>query len=245
MPNIDIYTTTALAPSKEKNLAKRASYFENHYIPYLRDFWVFKQWNKCIELGCWQWHKLEKLIKAFPETEFCGLDNSSEMLGKAKSRLPGIELNIWNILNLNDISDSSADNVCLFQVLHHLDADQRKKAYGEILRILKPYWYIIVIDSFRPEDSKAKQLIWDSVNRFYAVLSQHSAESLSIRTKEAICSILMPSRYDPESYWYFSPTRKSVFWDGYPELELVALITPKVLSGTIKCISDMMIFQKK
>ena len=101
---------------------------------------------------------------------------------------------------MKNIPDESQDVVCLFQVLHHLDVAGRHKAYIEIIKILKERGYLIIIDSFRPEDNVIKQRIWDITNRFYAVLSQYPAESLRVRFNNAMLSILDKHSYDPEKY---------------------------------------------
>ena len=245
MRKIDIYTTTALVTSKEKNLANRASYFEKYYIPYLKESGIFTNWSICMELWCWQWHKLEKLIESFPNVHFAGLDRSDEMLSRARIRLPKVRLMRWDVTDLKGILDESKDALCLFQVLHHLSLEDREKVQKEIIRILKPGWHAIIIDTFRPLSWKLKQIAWDSINRFYAVLSQYSAKSLVIRTNNALMSIIMPSKYDPEAYWYFSPTKETVLWDAHPDLDLLQTITPKILNDSVPCISDMMIFKKK
>ncbi|EKD66505.1 MAG: hypothetical protein ACD_49C00038G0039 [uncultured bacterium (gcode 4)] len=240
---MNIYTITAETPSKENNLKRRSNIFEKYYIPHLIKLDIFKKWDKCIELWCGQWHKLQKLINNFPEVEFSWLEKSEVMLSKAKEKLLNIEVKKWDILNLSNLNQAY-DIIFLSQVLHHLDEKDRKDAYKEIFKKLKNGWYIIIIDSFRPESSVIKQKIWDITNRFYAVLSQYPISSLGERLNHAINSILVPDFYNPEDFWYFSPERNNVLWWENQELTLLHTITPKIFQNTIPCISDMLIYQK-
>lgn len=244
MGKIDIYTTTASSDSKEKNLHIRGEIFDKYYIPYLLDLWIFKSWDNCIELWCWQWHKLKKLIDAFPWVNFVWLEKSIEMISKAKKKLPETRIIKWDITSMEDISNESKDVVLLFQVLHHLPEEERSTAYQEIIRILKKWWYVVVIASFRPESNQFKQVIWDIIYRFYSVLSQYPVESLISRTNQALLSIIRPSKYIPEDFWYFNLAQKDLFWVNNSWLTHKQTITPRILYNTIPCISDMLIFQK-
>lgn len=240
---LDIYTITAETSSKENNLKRRSFIFEKYYIPHLLKLGIFKKWDKCIELWCGQWHKLKKLINNFSEVEFCWLEKSEIMLEKAKKKLQNIKLIQWDILDLSNL-DKTYDIIFLSQVLHHLEEKERKNAYKEIYKKLKSGWYIIIIDSFRPESSVIKQKIWDIINRFYAVLSQYPISSLKERLNHAINSIISPNFYAPEDFWYFSPTKENILWWETKELKLLHNITPRILQNTIPCISGMLIYQK-
>lgn len=243
MNKIVIYQESAQSPSKEKNLARRAGIFEKHYIPFLKELGIITVWSDCLELWCWQCHKWEKLIHNFPDINYSWIDNSENMLNQAIKRLPDYNLSLWDITNMPEIWDNSQDIMCLFQVIHHLDLENRNKMYNEIFRILKPNWHIIIIESFRPDSNEVKGAIWDVVNRFYAVLSQHPDISLRKRICEAIKSIIFPSNYNPEDYWYFPFNFDNMLWENN-ELKLIFSVTPKVLYETIPCISDMHVFKK-
>jgi hypothetical protein len=109
---------------------------------------------------------------------------------------------------------------------------------------LKPNWHLIVIASFRPWTNKIKQALWDIEYKFYAVLSQYPTKLLSNRMKEAIMSILQPSKYNSEDFWYFSIENDGFLWEITSEFKLVEFVNPKVL-GIINSISDLVVFQKQ
>jgi ubiquinone/menaquinone biosynthesis C-methylase UbiE len=165
------------------------------------------------------------------------------MLDRARKQLPNTKLILWDIVNMIEIWDNTQDIVCLFQVLHHLNLENRTKVYNEINRILKPNWHVIIIASTPPESNKIQIATWNTIKRFYAVLSQHPDILLRKRINEAIKSILFPSNYNSEDFWYFPIDFDTMLW-AHNELELIQSVTPKIICNTIPCISDMHIFQK-
>ncbi|MDD2486985.1 MAG: class I SAM-dependent methyltransferase [Candidatus Gracilibacteria bacterium] len=244
MENIPMYNTVANAESKVTNLLIRSKIFQRYYIPLLKSLNVFQYKESCIELGCGQGHKLEVLKNSFSNIDFSGLEKSPLMLSKARERLPNTRLLEGDITDMKNIPNESKDIVCLFQVLHHLSEENRNKSYNEVMRILSPNGKVVVIGSFRPEEGKINQVLWDYAYRFYAVLSMHPSESLIIKTSHAAMSIISPYYYNAEKFGYYPLSHSTVFGKEYPGLKLLNTITPKVLGDTIPCISDILIFQK-
>ncbi|MGL4336021.1 MAG: MerR family transcriptional regulator [Turicibacter sp.] len=81
-------------------------------------------------------------------TEDCtiiGIDQSREMLTKAKSKFPNLKVLLGEFLKL-PFSDKSFDVIVSTYAFHHLTADEKMVAIDEMLRVLKPEGHIIIGD---------------------------------------------------------------------------------------------------
>lgn len=86
----------------------------------------------------------QELLKA--GCKVIGLDQSREMLRKAKEKLPQVELLEGNVLAL-PLADHAVNAVASTYVLHHLEDDAKLLALTEMIRVLQPGGRIIIGDN--------------------------------------------------------------------------------------------------
>lgn len=216
--------------------------FEKFYIPKIISWGYIQSWDYVVEFWSWQWHKSEILLESWIDMKFTGIKLEQQMLDKSIERLwSHIDLRQGNMIHAQDIPENM-DVTCFFQSLHHLNVDQRSQAAQNIYQKLNSNGTIIVVDSFQPYDGIMKQ-VFDSVNRFYAVL-WHYPDTKTQQIKNALMSIISPDIYQAEDYGYFSPQEHNILWEKQDELfDLKESIDVKAYG--FPCISKILIFKKK
>lgn len=71
------------------------------------------------DLGCGPGNSTSVLKSFFPNAQLIGIDNSVNMIKKAKNTYPYIEFRLGNILNLNEKYDLIFSNACLQWIPNH------------------------------------------------------------------------------------------------------------------------------
>lgn len=85
-----------------------------------------------------------------------GVDQSREMLLRAKAKLPDVELLEGNFLAL-PLEDGSVDTVATTYALHHLKEEEKRLAVAEMMRVAQPGGRIVIGDNMFA-DAAAREL---------------------------------------------------------------------------------------
>ncbi len=102
---------------------------------------------KVLDLGCGTGTLTLMLKHAHPETEVTGLDGDSQVLDIARDKSRGIDIQ-WDegLASSLPYPDSVFDRVVTSLVIHHLVTDDKRRAFKEIHRVLKPHGELHVLD---------------------------------------------------------------------------------------------------
>ena len=119
-----------------------------------------------VEVGCGNGHNLFGLAELFPNFNFVGLDYSDEMIQAAKILNNKhsdykISFNVADVLKLEDsgLDDSSYDFVITDRMLINLNSwDLQRKALFNLISILKPSGYLVLIENFVGSYTNQNQL---------------------------------------------------------------------------------------
>lgn len=90
--------------------------------------------GKVLELGCGWGRGVEKLINACDH--YTGLDKNKELIDALQEKYPAHYFNTADFPDLSEFSDATFDFVVTFQVIEHIQNDQ--KFLSEAYRVLKP-----------------------------------------------------------------------------------------------------------
>lgn len=106
-----------------------------------------------VDVGCGTGTFALALARRRGDAELIGVDGDAEILGLAKAK-PGAGGVEWRegLAQELPLPDSSADVVTVSLVLHHLLAEDKRKALAEMRRILKPGGRLQVADWGPPGD---------------------------------------------------------------------------------------------
>ncbi len=113
---------------------------------------VLKPGDTVVDLGCGPATQLGLVARLNPETQFIGVDLSTEMLAKAKAyadeqKLDNVTFQQADITQLQPFADNSIDAVMSTVVLHHLpDTTALENTFSQINRVLKPDGGLYVVD---------------------------------------------------------------------------------------------------
>lgn len=113
---------------------------------------VIRPGDKVLDMGCGPATQLALVARLNPDTQFIGVDLSSDMLDKARSliseqALRNVEFRTEDITNLASFSNRSVDAVISTVALHHLpDLATLEKCFSEIRRVLKPRGGLYLVD---------------------------------------------------------------------------------------------------
>lgn len=126
---------------------------------------IFRPNDEVLDLGCGTGDLLIKAASIFRETNFTGVDLSSEMLKKA--RASSLKLNLKNIkfvekdiTALSNFAESSFDVITSTMALHHLPSPQDLSKLGQsIARVLKKSGGLYVCDFLRLNSLKSVELM--------------------------------------------------------------------------------------
>ena len=106
---------------------------------------------KVLDLGCGTGTLTLMLKHAHPEAEVTGLDGDPQVLdiAREKSRSLNIQWDEGLAFSL-PYPDSVFDRVVTSLVIHHLTADDKRRTFKEIYRVLKPHGKLHVLDFGAP-----------------------------------------------------------------------------------------------
>ena len=128
-----------------------------------------KNGESLLDVGCGTAVVLRKLRKKFSQSvKLYGIDPSPEMLQVAKSRIAPDEISL-KIAYANDLPfvNNSLDWVISTLAFHHMPSDEKRKAIGEMARVLKPDGKILISDFGRPKGLFGKIFAWISKGHSY------------------------------------------------------------------------------
>jgi len=109
----------------------------------LKLFKSVKDEDSVLDVGCGN----GRLIKVFGEKKikYLGIDQSQELIKKAKGKYPGYEFTYGDILNLGGLAGHDFDSVACLAVLHHIPGENlRVQALGQLKNKIKKDGRIII-----------------------------------------------------------------------------------------------------
>ena len=107
---------------------------------------------KVLDLGCGTGTLTLMIKHAQPEAHVTGLDADSQVLDIAREKSRGIEIQ-WDegLASSVPYPDSTFDRVVTSLVIHHLATDDKRRAFKEVYRVLKPGGELHLIDFGAPQ----------------------------------------------------------------------------------------------
>ena len=109
---------------------------------------------KVLDLGCGTGTLTLMLKRAHFEAEVTGLDGDPQVLDIARDKSRGTDIQ-WDegLASSLPYPDSVFDRVVTSLVIHHLVTDDKRRAFKEIYRVLKPRGELYVLDFGAPHSS--------------------------------------------------------------------------------------------
>jgi ubiquinone/menaquinone biosynthesis C-methylase UbiE len=106
---------------------------------------------KVLDLGCGTGTLTLMLKRAHPEAEITGMDGDPQVLDIARNKSRGTIIH-WDEGLASSLlyPDSVFDRVVTCLVIHHLITDDKRRAFKEIYRVLKPQGELYVLDFGAP-----------------------------------------------------------------------------------------------
>lgn len=106
---------------------------------------------KVLDLGCGTGTLTLMLKRAHPEAHITGLDGDPQVLDMARNKTRGLDIQ-WDegLASSLPYPDSTFDRVVTSLVMHHLVTDDKRRAFTEIYRVLKPRGELHVLDFGAP-----------------------------------------------------------------------------------------------
>jgi ubiquinone/menaquinone biosynthesis C-methylase UbiE len=109
---------------------------------------------KVLDLGCGTGTLTVMLKHVHPEAEVTGMDGDPQVLDIAREKSRGTDIR-WDegLASSLPYPDSVFDRVVTSLVIHHLITDDKRRAFKEIFRVLKPNGELHVLDFGPPHSS--------------------------------------------------------------------------------------------
>jgi ubiquinone/menaquinone biosynthesis C-methylase UbiE len=115
---------------------------------------------KVLDLGCGTGTLTIMLKRAYPDATIVGLDGDSQVLDIAREKSHGMNIQWGKGLAASlPYPDSRFDRVVTSLVVHHLVTDDKRRAFQEIYRVLKPHGEIIVLDFGMPHSPLSRFMV--------------------------------------------------------------------------------------
>ena len=150
--------------------------------------------GQCVlDLGCGT-GTLTVLIKTLhPEADVAGVDGDSEVLDLAKAKAERADVNIkWDHGLAFELPypDQFFDRVLTSLMLHHLTSDNKRRAFREVLRVLRPGGELHIVDFGKPHSPVVKPIthviarLEEATDNLNGVLPAMLDESGFVQVKE-------------------------------------------------------------
>lgn len=109
---------------------------------------------KVLDLGCGTGTLTLMLKRAHPEAQVTGMDGDPQVLDIARNKSRGTTIQ-WDegLASSLPYPDSTFDRVVTSLVIHHLTKEDKRRAFKEIYRVLKPSGELYVLDFGAPHTS--------------------------------------------------------------------------------------------
>ena len=109
---------------------------------------------KVLDLGCGTGTLTLMLKRTHPEAQITGLDGDPEVLDIARKKTRGVDIQ-WDegLASSLPYPDSVFDSVVTSLVIHHLITNDKRRAFKEIYRVLKPNGELHILDFGAPHTS--------------------------------------------------------------------------------------------
>lgn len=109
---------------------------------------------KVLDLGCGTGALTLMIKEAHPNVRVTGMDGDPQVLAIARDKSRGINIQ-WDEGLAASLSypDSTFDRVVTSLVIHHLTQDDKRRAFKEMYRVLKPQGELHVLDFGAPHSS--------------------------------------------------------------------------------------------
>jgi ubiquinone/menaquinone biosynthesis C-methylase UbiE len=106
---------------------------------------------RVLDLGCGTGTLTLMLKRAHPEAKVTGLDGDPQVLDIARDKSRGTDIQ-WDegLASSLPYPDSVFDRVVTSLVIHHLTSDDKRRAFKEIYRVLKPRGELHILDFGAP-----------------------------------------------------------------------------------------------
>lgn len=107
-----------------------------------------------LDLGCGTGTLTIMLKGTYPEAEITGVDGDPQVLSIAREKSRGLDIQ-WDegLASSLPYPDSVFDRVVTSLVIHHLVTEDKRRAFKEICRVLKPGGELYVLDFGAPHSS--------------------------------------------------------------------------------------------
>jgi ubiquinone/menaquinone biosynthesis C-methylase UbiE len=121
---------------------------------------------KVLDLGCGTGTLTVMLKRTYPRASITGLDADQQVLEMARKKGRGLNI-LWEAGFASSLPfpDLAFDCVTASLVIHHLVTDDKRRAFKEVHRVLKPNGELFTLD-FGPPHSALQRLITEYMRRF-------------------------------------------------------------------------------
>ncbi len=112
-----------------------------------------KKGQRVLDLGCGTATLTMMIKQAHPEAEVIGVDGDPEVLaiGREKAAGAGVGITLdYGMAFQLPYPDESFDRVVSSLVIHHLASDDKRRAFKEVLRVLKSKGEFYILDFGKP-----------------------------------------------------------------------------------------------
>ena len=106
---------------------------------------------KVLDLGCGTGTLTLMLKQAYPNASVTGIDGDPQVLAIAREKARGVNIQ-WDqgLASSLPYPDSAFDRIVTSLVIHHLTQDDKRRAFKEMYRVLKPHGALHVLDFGAP-----------------------------------------------------------------------------------------------